>query len=305
MLVFGEKRVPADARLQWNDAETYHDQAVSLEWRADDDPHAFLSGLREGCVESGLPPDGLALVVTATSRYLGFVDILFNRPLDELDELDPALDLRSEKPDAAAWETGVRGCRVEAYLLLSRTLRERPLRPWRKGVWLSKASFTVATDYTESLFRPRKLDAIQRKRFGLSQQVLRYVRLPESVWKEYDPEEPPEVYVDEEVLTQIAAQPKTLPSRLAQAELAYVFLRSVLTDAHVNREEWKELEWGEIANSLLGKVLRAVAGKSASAAECTRWMDTLGTRNWESVVAECEGVTEIRALLRDAFRDGR
>lgn len=301
VLVFGDKRIPANSRHQWDDSANYGEQAVILEWRTDDDPQAFLTTLREGCSESGLPLDGLALVVTATSRYLGFVDILFNRRLDELDQLDPALDLRAEKDDAAAWKTSVRGCRVDAYLLLSRTLQEQPLRPWRKGVWLSKASFVVATDYTKSLFRPTKLDADQRKRLDLSAQVLRHVRLPESVWEEYDPEEPPEVYLDEEIMALVAAQPKALSSRLAQAELVYVFLRSVLTDAYVRRDEWKELEWGDIANSLLGKVLRAIAGRRAPAAECARLMDDLATGHLERLVSECEGATEIRALLRGGF----
>lgn len=301
VLVFGDERVPANSRLQWDDSANYGEQAVLLEWRTDDDPQAFLTTLREGCSESGLPLDGLALVVTATSRYLGFVDILFNRRLDELDQLDPALDLRAGKSDAASWETSVRGCRVDAYLLLSRTLQEQPLRPWRKGVWLSKASFVVATDYTETLFRPTKLDAIQRKRLGLSAQVLRHVRLPESVWEEYDREEPPEVYLDEEIMALITAQPKALSSRLAQAELAYVFLRSILTEAYVKRDEWKELEWSDIANSLLGKVLRAISGKRAPAAECASLMDDLAAGHLEKLVSECEGATEIRSLLRGGF----
>lgn len=301
VLVFGDERVPANSRLQWDDSANYGEQAVILEWRTDDDPQAFLTTLREGCAESGLPLDGLALVVTATSRYLGFVDILFNRRLDELDQLDPTLDLRAEKDDAAAWETSVRGCRVDAYLLLSRTLQEQPLRPWRKGVWLSKSSFTVATDYTKSLFRPTKLDAIQRKRLDLSAQVLRHVRLPESVWEEYDPEEPPEVYLDEEIMALIAAQPKALSSRVAQAELIYVFLRSVLTEAYVKRDEWNGLEWSEIANSLLGKVLRAISRRGASAAERAKLMDDLAAGRLEKLVSECEGATEIRSLLRGGF----
>lgn len=301
VLVFGDERIPANSRLQWDGSANYGEQAVLLEWRTDDDSQAFLTTLQEGCAEAGLPLDGLALVVTATSRYLGFVDILFHRRLDELDQLAPALDLRTEKHDAAAWETDVRGCRVDAYLLLSRALPERPLRPWRKGVWLSKASFVVATDFTKSLFRPTKLDANQRKRLNLSAQVLRHVRLPESVWEEYDPEEPPEVYLDEEIMALITAQPKVLSSRLAQAELVYVFLRSVLTDAYVRRDEWKELEWSEVANSLLGKVLRAIAGKRAPAAECARLMDDLVAGRLERLVSECEGATEIRSLLRGGF----
>ena len=304
VLQFGEKEVSAGARIQWDDAGSYRDQDISLKWHVDDDSPAFLAELKQGCLDSGLPLDSLAIVVTATSRYLGFVDLVFRCALDESDELEPAIDLRAEKPDAAAWKTHVRGCRVDAYLLLARKLEERPLRPWRKGVWLSRASFTVATDYTESLFRPRKLDDIQRKRFQLSAQALRYVHLPEPVWEEYDPDEPPEVYLDAEIMAQIAAKPKSLPSRLAQAELAYVFLRGVLTDAYMNREQWSGRGWRDITNTLLGKVLRAIAGRDAPATECSRWMDRLAAdRGLESVVSECEGVTEIRTLLRDAFRE--
>lgn len=301
-LRFGDRIVPADARLQWEDPDRYGEQDILLEWRASGTMSDFRADLRRGCSESGLPADSVALVVTATSRYLGFVDVLAFHSLEDLDELEPALDLRAERPDAAAWKTGVRGCRVDAYLLLSRALREEPLRPWRKGVWLSRAGFTVATDFTESLFRPRRLDDRARTRFGLSSQVMRYMRLPENIWDDYEPDDPPEAYLDADIMDEINARPRALASRIAQVELAQVFLRSVLAEACLNREHWHDREWPEIEKSLLGKVLRAICGKSASPEECTRWMDELASGNLERVVAESEGATEIRSLLHDALR---
>ena len=301
-LRFGDRIVPADARLQWEDPDRYGEQDLLLEWRASGTMSDFRADLRRGCSESDLPPDALALVVTATSRYLGFVDVLVAHSLDDLDELEPTLDLRAERPDAAAWRTSARGCRVDAYLLLSRALPEEPLRPWRKGVWLSRAGFTVATDYAESLFRPRRLDDRARTRFGLSAQVLRYVRLPDNIWDEYEADDPPEAYLDAEIMDEIAARPRALAARLAQVELAQVFLRSVLADACLNREQWKDREWREIEKSLLGKVIRAICGKGASSKDCARWMDELAGGNLEKVVSESEGATEIRSLLHDALR---
>lgn len=301
-LRFGDRTVPADARLQWEDPDRYGEQDIFLAWCPPGRMSDFRANLRRGCSESSLPPDSLALVVTATSRYLGFVDVLVVHSLDDLDELEPEMDLRAEKPDAAAWRTSTRGCRVDAYLLLSRALHEEPLRPWRKGVWLSRAGFTVATDYTESLFRPRRLDDRARTRFGLSAQVMRYVRLPDNIWDEYEADDPPEAYLDAEIMDEIAARPRALASRIAQVELVQVFLHSVLADACLNREHWKDREWPEIEKSLLGKVLRAICGKGASAKECAHRMDELAGGHLERVVAESEGATEIRSLLHDALR---
>lgn len=302
VLRFGNESVGPDSRLQWDGSEGYADHEIVLQWQATGKFPDFRDELRQGCRESDLPRDALALVVTATSRYLGLVDEIVRHSLDELDELEPNLDLRTAKPDAAAWQTSVQGCRIDAYLLLSRQLPEVPLRPWRKGVWLSKTTFTIATDYAAGLFRPRRLDTAARKRFDLSPQVMRYVRLPDSIWDEYEPDDPPEAYLDADIMDEIAARPRAMPSRIAQVELAQVFLRSVLTEACLNREQWKDREWQEIEKSLLGKVIRAICGRDASAEEYARWMDELSGGKLERVVSESEGATEIRSLLHNAIR---
>lgn len=288
----------AGSRVHWPDRDSYRDQRdILLKWCPTRDFEDFRAELRLGCVKSELPPDALALVVTATSRYLGFVDEVVRHPLDQLDAIDPELNLRSEAPDAAAWHTSVRGCRIDAYLLLSRELDERRLRPWRKGVWLSKASFTVKTDHASALYVLKRLDKTARDRFELSQNVVRYVHLPDRIWEEDAVEQVPELYLDADILDRIDARPNAMESQIAQTELVNLFLRSVLTDAYIHRDEWRTFEWKEIETSILGRILRSIGGAAAS----DHWKNELSDGNLEKLLSECEGVTDFRSLLRKAF----
>lgn len=301
VLHFGNGRIKAGARLHWQDSDSYPAQTVLLEWCPSGNFEDFQAELRLGCRESELSPDALALVVTATSKYLGFVDELVRHSLDKLDALQSVLDLRVESPDAAAWQTSIRGCRIDAYLLLARQIEEKRLRPWRKGVWLSRATFTIKADHTAALYELKRLDGVARDRFELSARVVRYINLPDRIWEDDAMEQIPELYLDADILDRIDARPNAMESQVAQAELVNLFLRSVLTDAHINRDEWRSYEWKEIETSILGRVLRSISGTEASDRECTRWKNELSDGNLEKVLSECEGVTNFRALLRRAF----
>ena len=301
VLHFGSGRIKSGARLHWQNSDRYAEQPVLLEWRPADSFADFQAKLRLGCLESGLPADALALLVTATSRYLGFVDELVRHPVDQLDALDSVINLRTEKPDAAAWRTAVRGCRIDAYLLLSRELEEKRLRPWRKGVWFSRATFTVKADHAAALYVLRRLDRVARDRFELSERVVRYINLPDRIWEDDANEQIPELYLDADILDRIEARPNAMDGQIAQAELVNLFLRSVLTDAYIHRDEWRSCEWEEIETSILGRVLRSISGPGVSDREYTRWKNELSDGNLERVLSECEGVTDFRSLLRKAF----
>lgn len=305
-LRFGKETVGAGASIVWEDPETYGQKPVELVWYPGDLFEDFLNRLQSIADALSVELGDLAFVVTATTRYLRVQDVVAVIPLDTLDESSNTVDLLHCKPDAAGLGSGVRGGRIDAYLLLWKQLeRTAALRPWRKGTWLVRTHFTIATDHEESLFRPLPLTTTEREEEGLSPGVMRHVKIRTPVWEDYDPDHPPIVYVDADTLSEMAAHPKDPVSRILQAELACVFLRSVLTAAYARRSEWENGGWETVRDSLLGRVLRAIVGRSRPARDYERELRLLAQGGTERLASEGEAAVEVMRSVRDALRGGR
>ena len=305
-LRFGKERVDAGASVLWEDPDTFGQQPVELTWCSGDIFDDFLDRLRRiaGTMAVGL--GDLAFAITATTRYLGTHDVVAVIPLNTLHESGNAIDLRHHGPNAAGLCAGVRGGRIDAYLLLwKQRARTAALQPWRKGTWLARTHFTIATDHDEHLFRPQPLTGAEREEEGLSPGVMRHVKIQGPVWEAYDPDHPPIVYVDADTLSEMAAHPREPVSRILQAELACVFLRSVLTAAYAQRSEWENGGWETLRDSLLGRVLRAIVGRSRTAADYERELRLLARGGTERLASEGEAAVEVMSSVRDALRRGR
>ncbi len=305
VLRFGGKTCEADSRLLWEASESYAQQPVVLEWCPETGFDGFRGKLRQAAAElEGVwgKPAPLALMVTVTSRYLSLMDRVFEHRLDRLDSLERILDLGSGERRPAGLRTGSRGGRVDAYLLLDERAPKKVLSPWRKGTWLPRVRFTIATEYAKDLFRPRPLTAAGRKELGLTPEAVRHVRFHESTWEQNDPE-PPELYLDSDLYDEFANRPKAPISRSMQTELAGFFLRAVLTDACGNRGEWEDREWGELRDSLLGRVVRTIAGKKAPVRRCEDWLNELRYGNLEKTISAAEGAIGMRSVMLEAIRD--
>lgn len=301
VLRFGEETVEAGHILHWDYPDAYASQPVILAWSKDGEFEDFRTALRQGAEEMGIPQNELALVVTATTRYLGVLDIVAMLPVADLRGTHDTVDLRRLKPNAAGLLSGVRGGRVDVYLLLSRQREQRVLEPWRKGTWLSHTWFTIATDREESLFRPLPLNGEMRTELGLSEGVLRHVVMAGDVWEPYDPDNSPVLYFDANTLNDVAARPRDPVSRLVQAELVCVFLRGVLAQAYADREEWRNMDWGELRDSLLGRVIQAVVGRSRAAAEYEAHLAQLEREGPERLASECESAVGLLEPIQRAF----
>lgn len=303
-LRFGDHTIEADGSLQWDDPDTFALQPVEIQWHPEETFDDFMTELSGVARYLDLDIGDLALVVTATTRYLGMLDIVETIPLNTFGIHRNTVDLRRSRPDAAGLLSGVRGGRIDAYLLLLTEQERTTLRPWRKGTWLAQAHFIIATDHDERLFRPVPLTGAVRHDLDLSAGVMRHVEISGPVWESYDPDAPPTVYLDAAILAEVAARPKEPVSRLLQAELACLFIRSVLAAAYAERREWRHRSWSDLQDSLLGRVVRAIVGPSQTVAYDAH-LQGLADDGIERLASESESAVELMGSVRDGLRNGR
>lgn len=303
-LRFGENTIEARGSLQWDDPTTFASQPVAITWHDEETFDDFKTELAGVAGYLDLDLRDLALVITATSRYLGMSNIVEIIPLDAFGVHRNTVDLRRSRPHAAGLSSGVRGGRIDTYLLLMTAQTPTALRPWRKGTWLARTHFTIATDHDERLFRPVALTGALRDEKALSSGVMRHVEISGSVWEPYDPDVPPTVYLDAAILADIAARPREPVSRLLQAELACTFIRSVLAVAYAERTEWKHLGWSGLRDSLLGRVVRAIVGQQTEAVYEAH-LQRLAEDGIERLASESESAIELMGSVREGLRGGR
>ena len=293
ILRFGSEELPAGGRLVWEDPETYARQPVSIEWARPEDFGLWREKLRRGAADLGIALDSLALIVSVSSRYLGFTDLVFERSVADL---DPIVGLSPS--DAVGLRSPSRGAQVNVWLAVSRKIRTS--RRYRKGTWLARANFTITTDIGPGLFRITPLDDETRPRLNLGKEVLRYVRFDEvhEIWDSYDRERPPEVYLDADILAAITRNPKSPVSVLLQIELTCVVMRAVLARAVAHRSSLEDHTWSDLKDSLVGRVIALTVGKDRPRHEYEDRLGKIRSGDLEDLAAHCEDAIELRSTLK-------
>lgn len=212
-----------------------------------------LEGLRDACDELGVELRDLELVVTASSRYLRRVDLLTRVTLDSL---SPSISLASgERP--LTLRTARTGARVEVFVCLARTIDQRPLRPWRRGTWLARASFSIVGADGGGLFRLRPLDEHDRLRLGLPKGCARFVELTGSATQPGSDESTVTVWLDPGLLGRLSLQPDTPAARAFQIETFLDVVRAVL--ARARDEGLRHATIEALQHSLFLDVLESLA----------------------------------------------
>ena len=269
-LRIGDLTIESDRGVRsFPDPDAYESQQVTLEWSEQSAFESFRETIRVGAQEIDILLSDLSLVVTATSGYLGTTEIVYRERLSDDAPRNRAVDLVAGPERAVAFRVvGHRASRITAYLLLTREQERGPLRPWRLGTWLARCEFRIAVELPADLFRPEPLTEKERQRLGLPPGTVRYVD-----WDSYDPaapfdpDTPPRMYVDEEVLTVVSETSRTPLARMMQKQFVTDFMCSLLREVREKPEGWRNKEWEALEDSLLGRVVRYLEGRTAAPPE--------------------------------------
>ena len=301
VLRFGGDRCPAGGRITIFDPELHPSkraERAEIHWAPDDQSfRAFRKTLAEAAAGEDFDLSALALVVVAATPYLKITNLAHHVSCADLDSLERVAVLTEpERPDALC--APHHGARVEVFLLLARALEPRPLRPWRRGTWLARETFTIATEQSQRLFHPKPLDDETRKKLGLPSKTMRYVQLDVDPLESYD-DGAIDLYVDRDLLDDLSARARSPVSQAMQLQLAHDVIAAIVHAASARESDLQGRTWRDFDDSLLARVLRIAARAGASHEQLLRDV----TADPAKVIAYAEAAIDMLARTREAVRD--
>lgn len=302
-LHFGQEPCSAQAGIIVDLApHEYLLRPVSLEWGVDQQAfEAFKRQIAEGAQILHIPPDHLSLVVVASSPYLKKAQIVLELPCSDLDELVRVTEL-SAGARPTAFSAPFSGFRVDAYLLLNRTLPKQPLKPHLRGTWIAHTEYRIATTQGPALLPPTPLTREVRERYDLPSKAIRYLYLGDhDLLRPYSEQEQPVFYVDEDLLSQLNARRRSAASKALQLQLAQDFAAVVIRRAAAN-EDIKDVGYDDVRTSLLGSILRIAAGPGAQPNDMDRLVSEVRT-NPDLVIARTEHFIDLGAGFGDLLEE--
>ena len=259
VLRVGEREVAQGGALRVSSTE-FLNERFQISFGEDDEAFATLvSELKTAANTHEISTDDLEIVVIASSTYWKVAEKSFSANFDEFAAPDNrTVTLAGRHERARSFKLSSKTLRIEAGCLLTKTIEKRPLRPFRKGTWLTKVHFSVNTGQDFDGFEPKPLDAPARSRLGIDD----YQATQRFMVVEADPTDPVTtdedfgLYVDELTLKALEENPRTLGTSLVQRILGMDMARAIIYRASEAIEDDKK-SLGDIKNSVFDKVLDA------------------------------------------------
>ena len=300
-LHMGEQVCDADSQITIGSPEDFLRAQPAVSWARDDACMVqFRALLEAGTEKCGILPSDLGLVIVASSNYLKIADTCYLRPLSKC--ASEARLVRLANPRPRALQASTHGAKVTTYVALLSEQEQRPLRPWRLGTWLARAEFRITVgESAMGIFRPTPLDDEKRSELQLPKQTVRYFTLGDhDPLRPFGETEPPEFFVDEDLLSRISATGESPLSKAIQSQLVCDFIASVVVACATS--DTKDHEWSDLKDSLVGRIVRLVAGSKAPDHECMKALELID-RDPAKFVALAEGALNVRSAMVTPFAE--
>lgn len=207
----------------------------------------------------------VVLSVNLSSSFLKISEFTHVVPLVDLPGQGDELLLTPDGQRPNALRTSRSGCGIEVAALLSRQKVAEIGRPWRKGTWLSRATFTLACEAEFGGFVPRPMDASTKADLRLPAGATRYIVVPPGVDPLVDEVTPDvvEMWVDADLLANLSARDKSPSSVAFQKQLFVDAFTGVMFEVRA-RSDFAERTWTDVVDSMFGKMIAAIAGRTST-----------------------------------------
>lgn len=275
---YGDLRCGDDSRILIED-HSFAMRTPILSWSPEKQFDEFKRDLAVGATSTGIDKSLLCLVVTARSTSLKLCELVFFHSLDDLDSLDRVVRLgdQSEGSRRKVFAAETHGAVVDAYVTLGRSTRGGTRRPSREGTWLAHASFRIECQSDSELFRPRPLDKETRERLRLGKDTVRFIEFEgHELAEPLASSETLTFWVDEQLLTVLDSQRNSPVAQHLQRQMAIDFISGAVHEfarlaagpgASGMADEYASLTYEETRDSLIGKIVRFIAGPGAAHAQ--------------------------------------
>ena len=216
------------------------------------------TAINAACQEADLASQNLDLLVVMRTSRLKFSEIVWRVSLDEISNCSLRIDLSAgDRPRSL--QTPMGGCVIHTYIALRDAQQRAALSPWRKGTWIARAEHKIKTNVNEVGFTPLELTEKVRADEHLPPGTLRFAIVEEPL-AEFSGPESIRLYVDEEVLSELAANPKTDAARAFQRELFMTAMSAAVTESSLQLSASQHMTVDEIEGSVAHRLIELVTG---------------------------------------------
>lgn len=234
---------------------TYIADRLEIVFTPDDDAFSlWRKELTEAVEGTGVAPEDAAVILLTSSTRLKTAEVAWQKTLPQLEACarHEVVATANDRPETLNAPFG--GCHAQLLVVLNRDLEPRPLRPHRRATWLARTNYKIVTDLGEIGFTPLPLTDEERERLELGPNALRFVEVDSAI----DPERAEDslsVYVDEEVLAQLAANVTTPGAKSFQMQLFLDAMSTIIYTASAELKEDNAHSFSDAEESLLGRLL--------------------------------------------------
>ena len=214
----------------------------------------------------------IKLVIVGKSKFLKRTSLIHEYTIKELSLLPLIILLEDE-----VFSCIHNGWEVSVAVVISSSLSPEPGLAWRRGTWLARVDFAVASP-TEGLgFTPRALTDEIRREFSLSLKTTRFAQVVDglSILDGETVDSVLEYYVDEELMSRLSASPTSPFSILEQARIFVDAASFVVTEA-CREEDFRNRSLADVRGSVVHKFLVLLAGDDVLSQQAwlSRWQQS-------------------------------
>jgi len=260
-LEVGDRLLPGGG-LVTTSAADFITQPVRLRLAENEADHRrMLDALSAACSRSGLQPTELELLVVIRTPRLKLSEIVFRAGLDELAHQNRRIDLTGrDRPRPLRTPTG--GCTVHTYVSLRETRERVALSPWRKGTWIARQEHKIKTNLDAIGFTPLELTDEIREQEGLPPGTLRFAIVEDPLADGSGPESIL-LYIEPEILHELAANPKTEAAKGLQRELFMTAVSAAVAESSRRLTAGPQRTVDDIENSVAMRLIQLVTGDAS------------------------------------------
>jgi hypothetical protein len=237
----GESIIVNSSETKRLDSKTYLTSDFSLMLRKSIDVKVFEEYLNSYAKDvSAGEIDVFSVVLIGSSNYLKFSDEICRWSITDFCKFGPSHKFAKGggvRPRAA--RTVHSGSTFDLVILLNKELAKVAGKPWRRGTWITKSTYSLGNPLEGFGFTPLLLTEEKRQEFNLGPNTFKFARKNPFNGQLFDSDTLDdfiEFYVDEETLNRLSASPRSTQSAFIQTEIFMSAIEFLVTEAHADSE---------------------------------------------------------------------